>query len=265
MKFTGWVCALALSAGMGSISFGQVTGSVTLKGKIPEMPEITAIKSVPDCAKQHKDPVYEEKVVAGDKGELANVVVYVKTPEGKTLGKVPTEPAVLDQKGCVYSPHVIGVMVGQPFEVKNSDPFLHNVHSLSIDNTAFNIGQPTTGAKKFEPFKAVEQIKVKCDVHPWMGAWVVVVDNPYFAVSAADEKSIGKYSIDTKDLPDGEYTFVAWHELYGSQEVKAAVKGGKAELNFTFDADKKTEAKPVKELRLASAGGAACCEPIAKK
>jgi plastocyanin len=246
------------------MSFGQVTGKVTLTGKIPDMPEIVAIKSVPDCAKQHKDPVYEEKVVAGDKGELANVVIYVKTPEGKTLGKVPTETATLDQKGCVYVPHVIAVMVGQPFAVKNSDPFLHNVHSLSLDNAAFNIGQPTVGEKKFEPFKAVETFKVKCDVHPWMAAWVVVVDNPYFAVSSADEKAMGKYSIDTKGLPDGEYTFVAWHEVYGTQEQKAKVTGGKAELNFTFNADKKAQAKPVKELHLAMADGVACCEPAVK-
>jgi len=244
MKIARWMCALALSAGVSSISYGQVTGKVELKGKPPEMAEIVAIKSLPDCAKQHKDPVYDEKVVTGDKGELANVVVSIKTPDGKTLGKVPSEPAVLDQKGCVYVPHVVGIMVGQPLEVKNSDPFLHNVHSLAIDNNAFNIGQPNVGTKKFEPFKAVETFKVKCDVHPWMAAWVVVLDNPYFAVSSADEKNIGKYSINTKDLPDGEYTFVAWQELYGSQEVKAKVVGGKAEVNFTFNADNKSEAKP---------------------
>jgi thiaminase len=84
-------------------------------------------------------------------------------------------------------------------------------------------------------------------------------------VTSADEKGIGKYSLNTKDLPDGEYTFVAWHEVYGSQEVKAKVAGGKAELNFTFDADKKSEAKPVKEIHLTLADGAACCEPAAKK
>ena len=262
MKINGWMCALALSAGMGSISFGQVTGKVILKGKAPEMAEIVAIKANPDCAKLHKDPVLEEKVVTGDKGELANVVVYVKTPEGKTLGKAPTTPAVLDQKGCVYVPHVIAIMVDQPLAVKNSDPFLHNVHSASLDNPAFNIAQPTIGEKKFEPFKAVEQFKVKCDVHPWMAAWIVVLDNPYFAVTSADEKNMGAYSIDTKDLPDGQYTFVAWQEVYGnSPEQKAEVKKGKAEVNFTFSADKKAEARPVKEIHLAMADGASCCDP----
>ncbi|HWE01746.1 MAG TPA: hypothetical protein VG326_04990 [Tepidisphaeraceae bacterium] len=263
MKVSRLFCAVALSAAMGSFSFGDVTGKVTLTGKIPDMPEITAIKILPDCAKQHKDPVYEERVVAGEKGELANVVISIKVPEGKTLGKTPTEPAVLSQKGCVYTPHVIALMVGQTLEVKNDDPFLHNVHTLSIDNNAMNFGQPTVGEKKVEPFKAAETFKVKCDVHPWMAAWIVVTDSPYHAVSSAEEKGMGTYSINTKDLPDGEYTFTAWHEVYGTQEQKAKVVGGKAELNFTFSADKKAQAAPAKELKLAA--GAACCDEKTQK
>jgi plastocyanin len=258
MKRSLLIGALALSAGMCSGSFGQVTGKVTLTGKVPEMAEIAGIKNAPDCAKEHKDPVYEETVVAGDKGELANVVVSVKAPEGKDLGTTPTTPVVIDQKGCVYSPHVIAVAVGQPVTVKNSDTTLHNVHSLAIDNPAFNFGQPTVGQKKLEPFKTEENFKIKCDVHPWMACWVRVVNNPYFAVSSAAEKGIGTYSIDTKGLPDGEYTFVAWHEKYGTQEQKGKVTGGKAEVNFTFDADKKAAASPAKELKVAST--AACCD-----
>ena len=259
MNKMGWMFALALSAGMCSFSFAQVTGKVTLTGKIPEMAEIAAIKAVPDCAKQHKDPVYEETVVAGEKGELANVVVSVKTPEGKELGKASTTPAVLDQKGCIYVPHVVALMVGQPLDVKNSDPFLHNVHTLSIDNTAMNVGMVTVGDKKIEPFKAAETFKVKCDVHPWMVAWICVLDNPYFAVTSADEKGIGAYSIDTKGLPDGDYTFVAWHEKYGTQEQKGKVTGGKAQVNFNFDADKKAQAVPAKEIRFASTATCPAC------
>src|SRR5437763_1634025 len=112
MKITGWLCAVALSAGFATMSFGQITGKATLTGTPPQMPEIVVVKVLPDCAKLHKEPVYEEKVVAGDKGELANVVVYIKTPEGKTLGKASSEPAVLDQKGCMYVPHVIGICIG---------------------------------------------------------------------------------------------------------------------------------------------------------
>lgn len=242
MHLSRAACAVALSLGFGTMAFGQVTGKVTLKGTIPQAEEIKLIKTVPTCAAQHPDPVYEDKIVAGDKGELANVVVSITLPEGKTLGKAPIEPAVLDQKGCMYSPHVVALTVGQPLLVKNSDAFLHNVHTLSIDNDAMNFGQPFVGQKKVDGFKAAETFKVKCDVHPWMAAWIVVLDNPYHAVTSSDDKTIGTYSIDTKDLPDGEYTFTAWHEVYGKQDVKAKVTGGKATIDFTFDADKKQKA-----------------------
>lgn len=254
MKMALWSGVLALSAA--SMAFGQITGKVMLDGKAPDMPEVSAIKVLPDCAKQHKEPVYDEKVVVGDKNELANVVVYIQSPKGVTLGKAASTPAVLDQKGCVYTPHVVAVCVDQPLLVKNSDMFLHNVHTLPIDNAATNIAMPNVGEKKFEPYKAVEQFKVKCDVHPWMYAWIVVCDNPYFGVSSAADKNTGQYSIDTKGLPDGEYTFIAWHEFYGQQEVKAKVAGGKAEVNFKFSATRKTEAKPTAEIKLASA----CCD-----
>jgi plastocyanin len=253
-----WITALALSAGMCSASFGQVTGKVTLKGKAPEMAEIAGIKNAPDCAKMHKDPVFEETVITGDKGELANVVVSVKVPEGKDLGTTPTTPVMIDQKGCVYSPHVVAVAVGQPVTVKNSDSTLHNVHSLAIDNPAFNFGQPTVGQKKIEPFKTEENFKIKCDVHPWMACWVRVVNNPYFAVTSSDDKAIGTYSIDAKGLPDGEYTFVAWHEKYGTQEQKGKVAGGKAVVDFTFDTEKKAAAPAAKELKVSTT--AACCD-----
>ena len=95
---------------------------------------------------------------------------------------------MLDQKGCQYVPHVLAVMVGQPIIVKNSDPFLHNVHSLAIDNPAFNFGQPnkSTPAARSPPMKVAERFKIKCDVHPWMSAYVNVFEHPYFAVTKED-------------------------------------------------------------------------------
>lgn len=238
-KKLSWISAVALVAGACGISFGQVTGTVTLKGNPPVMQQIKLIQLIPDCAKQHKNPVYEQTVITGDKGQLANVVVSIKTPEGKKLGKVPTTPVVLDQKGCMYVPHVLPVMVGQPVDVKNSDSFLHNVHTLSIDNPGMNMAMIMVGNKKVPPFQTVETFKVKCDVHPWMVAWIRVLDNPYFATTSSDQKNIGQYSIDTKGLPDGEYTFVAWQEKYGTQEKKAKVTNGKATVDFTFNADEK--------------------------
>jgi plastocyanin len=208
----------------------------------------------------HKDPVYDDSVVAGDKGELANVIVYIKPAEGQKLaGPQRTDPVVLDQKGCMYSPHVLAVQTGQPVAVKNSDPFLHNVHSMAIDNPTFNFAQVVTSEKKIEPFTAVETFQIKCDVHPWMKAVVRVFDNPYFAQTGED----GKYTIDTKDLKDGTYTLQAWQEKYhDSQPQTVEIKGGKAtkEVDFTFKADAKAQAQPLKEIHLASANAtAACC------
>ena len=250
---------LALSAGLCTASFGQITGKVTFDGNPPEMPEIKAIAAVPQCAMIHKDPVYDDSVLVGDKGEFANVIVFIKPDkDGDLKGPQVTKPAVLDQKGCMYTPHVLAVEVGQPVDVKNSDPFLHNIHSLAIDNMAFNFAMPTVGEKKLDPFTAVETFQIKCDVHPWMKAIVRTFEHPYFAVT--DEA--GKYTIDTKGLKDGSYTLAFWQEKYqdlGTQKID--VKGGKATADLKYKpAAGKAEAPQYKTIHLASASGApACC------
>jgi plastocyanin len=197
--------------------------------------EEVEMSAAPACADLHTDPVKEQTVVVGPKGELANVVISIKKEAGQTLkGDVPKPPAVLDQTGCMCQPHLLAMMVGQTVIVKNDDTCMHNVHSLSTDNLPFNIGQPTKNAgEKTAPLKVPETFRIVCDVHPWMKAWFCVFDHPYFSTTKAD----GTYSI--ANVPDGTYTFVAWQEKYGQQEQKATVKGGKAVLNFTF---KSTEA-----------------------
>jgi plastocyanin len=270
MRLNGWIVASACVAGVCSVSSAQITGKVLLQGDPPEMPEIKLIQSVGSCAELHKNPVYEDSVVVGDKNELANVIVFIKPDAGKTLtGPKLTTPAVIDQKGCMYSPHVIAVEIGQPVEVKNSDPFLHNVHALTIDNNAFNFAEPMVMSKPIEPFTAVETFQIKCDVHGWMKAVIRVFDNPYFAVS--DEG--GKFSLDTKGLADGTYNVVAWHEVYKESAPQAIeVKGGKIAkpVEFKFQAKSaKAEAEPMKQVHVAdialpTAGGAAsaaddCC------
>jgi hypothetical protein len=234
MQFRSYVTALALGAGLSvsSFSFAQVTGKVTLDGKAPEMKTID-MSGVKECADQHADPVTEETVVADDKGGLKNVVVSLKKEEGQEVpSDAPKSAAVLDQKGCQYVPHVVACMVGQEFDIRNDDPFLHNVHSLAQVNPVFNFAQPNKDpGKKTDSPKAEETYKVKCDVHPWMLAWVRVLDNPFFATTGDD----GSYKIEGPKLADGEYTFVAWHEKYGDSEPqKVTVKDGKAEANFTF-------------------------------
>jgi len=255
MRKFSWMIGAAVSVAMGTVCLADITGKVTLTGKVADADtaEITGIKANPDCAKMHKDPVFMETVVTGEKNELANVIVSIKTPQGKELkgGKAPA--AVLDQKGCVYAPHVLPVMVGQPVVTKNSDPTLHNVHTLPLDNNAVNKGMPGSATPiNLGPFPTVETFKVKCDVHPWMVAWIRVLDNPFYATTD-DQK--GAYKIDTTGLPDGDYELVFWHEKFGEQTKKISVKGGKAEADAVFDTTKKAEAAPaggIKETAVAA-------------
>ena len=138
--------------------------------------------------------------------------VYVKDGLGTYSFDAPTETRTIDQKDCRYHPHVFGVRVGQPVEIMNSDPTLHNIHALPKDNAEFNNGQPIQGMKMTHTFTAKEvMVPFKCDVHGWMNAYVGVVDHPFFAVTDKD----GKFVL--KGLPPGTYTIEAWHEKLGVQ------------------------------------------------
>jgi hypothetical protein len=275
MKVRIAVAALAL-AGFSSLAMADITGKVNLDGKPPEMKDID-MAAVKECASQHPDPVQEQTVVADDKGNLANVIVAIKKEEGKDLpGEAPKEAAELDQHGCMYEPHVLAMMTGQEFKVKNQDAFLHNVHSLSTVNPPFNFGQPNKDdGKAVDPMKAAEYFRVKCDVHPWMSAYIGVFEHPYFAVSKPD----GTFAIKTAGLPDGDYVVTFWHEKLASEtpaEEKVTVKDGKAEINHTFKAEAAlAEPADGKKVILASdnkpadggANGAACpaCAAAAPK
>jgi hypothetical protein len=160
----------------------------------------------------------------------------------------------------MYDPHVLAVMAGQDFVVKNSDPFLHNVHALSEVNPPFNFGQPNVDpGKKVDPApKAAEYFHVKCDVHPWMSAYIGVFEHPFFAVTKED----GTFTLPTKGLADGDYTVTFWHEKYANDpaalaEVQVSVKDGKAEANHTFKAEAAMAEPHLKTLILASDSGKA--------
>lgn len=253
-----WLAA-AFSSGICTASFAQISGKVTLQGTPPEMPEIKAMAAIPQCAQLHKDPAFEDTVIVGDKGELANVIVFIKEAKpGDLKGYQIHKPASLDQKGCMYQPHILAVQVGQPVVLVSSDPFLHNARSIAVANKPFNIVQFTVGEKKLEPFTTEETFQIKCDVHPWMKAVVRVFDHPYFATTGED----GKFTIDTKALKDGTYTVQAWHELYKDSEPQTIkVRGGKAtkELGFTYKAGAKAQAAPMKTIHLASISGTPVC------
>jgi plastocyanin len=203
---------------------GTITGKVMLEGTPPENP---VIKMASDPACGNGEVRAESYVV--DNGSLQNVFVYIKDGLGnKYIFETPTEPVKLDQKGCHYTPHVLGVRVTQPLEVINSDATLHNVHGMPETNREFNQGQPVQGMKNTVTFTAPEvMIPFKCDVHSWMNAYVGVVSHPYFAVTGSG----GKFEL--KTVPPGTYTIEAWHEKLGRQTQNVTL-GDKESKDITF-------------------------------
>lgn len=224
---------LAVLAGTISIaSAGEVTGKVMLKGT--PKPEV-AIDLGAACGKLSTGKASTRHFVVGKDGGLANVFVYIKDAK-----KAPATAAAptLDQLGCMYEPYVMGVVAGQKFKIQNSDPEFHNVHAIpdpKTGNKEFNFAQMTKGRVDEKAFDNPEVlVRIKCDVHPWMFAYVGVLDHPYFAVSDKD----GNFKI--SGLPDGKYTIVAYHL---KTHVKASVGvtkeievKGDAKQDFTIDA-----------------------------
>jgi hypothetical protein len=210
---------------------GELKGAVALNGAVPKN-EVIRMNADPVCVKQAKGgQTSETYLVSGDGKSLGNVFVYVKDGLGNYSYDAPPQ-ATLNQEGCHYIPHVFGVRVGQPLEIINSDPTLHNIHAMPKANREFNNGQPIQGMKTTHSFTAKEvMVPFKCDVHGWMNAYVGVLDHPFFAVTDAE----GKFDI--KGLPPGTYTIEAWHEKLGAQtqSVTIAAKETK-EIAFTMNA-----------------------------
>lgn len=215
----------ALAAG------GTVSGKIAFEGTAPGRKKLD-MNADPVCAGKHSSAVLSEVVVVNGNGTLKNVFVYIKKGlEGKKF-PVPTAPAVLDQNGCMYIPHVLGVQAGQPIKVLNSDGTLHNIHPRPKANQEKNLAMPKFMKEKVMAdlsLKAEVMIPVKCDVHPWMQSYIGVVDHPFFAVTG----DAGTF--DLKGLPAGKYTLEAWHEHCGSQTQEVTVtEGGTATANFAF-------------------------------
>ena len=173
-----------------------------------------------------------EVLVVGPGNGLQNAFVYVKDGLGNRRFSAPTTPVVLNQQGCKYTPHVMGIQVGQPLEVLNSDPTLHNVHAVPKINKEFNFGQPLKGMKSSRAFDKHEvMVPFRCDVHGWMNAYAGVLPHPFFAVSKDD----GSFEI--KGLPAGSYTIEVWHEQLGTQTMEVTVSAdASATANFALKA-----------------------------
>jgi plastocyanin len=209
-----------------------ITGTVTFDGKAPALRPL-AMNADPACAKMHSGPVPNEMLVLGSGNTMGNILVWVSKglPAGKTW-PAPKTPVVLDQKGCQYVPHVMGIMVGQQYKILNSDGILHNVHALPKINKGFNRAMPGTVKEATAAFDKPEAVfQIKCDVHPWMSAYVGAFTHPFFSVTAKD----GKFTISGLDA--GTYEITAWHERLGTQTATVTVSGSDTKTqNFKFAA-----------------------------
>jgi plastocyanin len=205
---------------------GGIVGRISFEGTPPENPKVK-LSGDPMCTRAHADGMAFENYIVTD-GGLDNVFVYVKDGLGNYYFDAPAQPVKIDQQGCRYVPHVIGVQAGQSVEITNSDDTMHNVHAVPDVNREVNIGQHTKDQKDIHTFTAAEvMVPLKCDLHPWMNAYVGVVAHPYYAVT----KDGGKFEL--KNLPAGTYTVEAWHEKAGTQTQQVTI-GQKETKDVTF-------------------------------
>ena len=207
-----------------------ITGTITFAGNAPALKPL-AMEADPACAKLHKGPVPGEMLVLGKGNTMANVMVWVS--KGLAAGKTypaPKTAVTLDQHGCQYVPHVMGIMVGQAYRILNSDGILHNIHTLPKINASFNKGMPATVKEAITNFpKAETMFNIKCDVHPWMSAYLGVFTHPFFSVTSTD----GKFTI--SGLDPGTYEITAWHERLGTQTASITVGASDTKTQaFTF-------------------------------
>ena len=217
----------APTATVDAATVGTISGTVILDGT-PPPPRPIIMTAGPECAKLHSTPLTYPSVVTGDNGALANVLVYVKSGLGNYRYDIPTTPATLDQVGCMYQPHVLGLMARQKLDIKNTDPIVHNVHPVPHENRAWNQSQPVGSAAIQTEFDNPDfAIPVLCNLHPWMRAYVFVFSHPYFAVTT----KAGTF--DLENVPPGTYTIEAWQEKYGTQDQTVTI-GPKESKTIAF-------------------------------
>ena len=211
---------------------GSITGRVQFEGSVPPAGMIH-MSSDRNCVPDGQPSRPSDALLVDDGRGIGNTFVYVKEGlDPSYTYDAATAPAVLDQKGCYYTPRVIGVRVGQPMDILNSDPTLHNVHALPMVNQEFNHPQPKPNMRLTKTFTAPEvMVRFKCDVHPWMAAFVGVMAHPYFAVTQPS----GEFTI--PNLPPGTYTLGTWHEKLGTKTMQLTVAPGQSQTaSFTMTA-----------------------------
>lgn len=225
---------LLLAACGGPEKPATITGRVRMEGTAPAPGQPISMDAEAACAALHPTPAVDESAIIGAGiGSVANVFVYIKSGlEGKTFPP-PTEAVVIEQKGCLFGPRVLGVVKGQFIAVKNSDPVTHNIHPMPKNNRDWNQSQAPGAEDLKRRFGFAEvMIPVKCNVHAWMRAYLGVLDHPYFAVTGRD----GQFRI--PNLPPGQYTIAAWHERFGEITRPLTVAPGSTPvLDLAFVSD----------------------------
>ena len=208
---------------------GSVSGKIVFQGAKPKLGRIMMDQD-PVCVQKHSGAVFAEDGAVNDNGTLPNVFVYVKAGAEKYSFAPPTQTVELDQDGCMYKPHVLGVQVGQTLNILTKDATTHNIHPMPKDNREWNVSQAPNAAPLEQKFSREEiMIPIKCNQHPWMKAYLGVTKNPFFAVTGTD----GTFAI--KGLPPGDYTIGAWTATFGTQEQKVTVGAKESKtVDFTF-------------------------------
>jgi plastocyanin len=208
----------------------SVKGVVKFEGTAPK-PKAISMSADPICARQHSGSVFEQQVVTDAKGDLQNVIVYIADGLGDRTFDAPAQPVTVEQKGCLYQPHVLAVRANQPLHVVNEDSTSHNIHPTPANNREWNKAEPP-GTSLDEAFAREEiAIPVKCNLHPWMHGYIAVFKHPFFAVTGKDG------SFDLSGLPPGTYTVKAWHEKFGTSTQTITVGSNETkEIDFVFKA-----------------------------
>lgn len=226
------VCLIAAFGAAPSVSAEglSVSGQVVFEGKAPKPRRLNLQADDDHCKDLHADsPLYADGAAIGPKGEFADIFVWIDNPPEEEYPP-SDEVVLLDQIGCRYTPYVFGIMVGQTFKVANSDETTHNVRGFARKNRPFNFGQPPGLPPRTRVFKKPEfPLKIKCDIHPWMESYCLVMAHPFYAVTGED----GKFEIE--NVPAGTYTLKAWHSRLGELEQEITV--GDADVSaaaFTY-------------------------------
>ena len=206
---------------------GSISGTIKFEGKGPKMKPLR-IDADPICVANNEVSPRREWLILDENNGIKNVLVFV-TEGLNNEYTPPEEPVIIDQKGCVYRPHVMGIMAGQQLDILNNDGTLHNIHALPKVNKEFNKSQPRSKKKLSVKFEKPEApFKIKCDVHPWMGAYIGVFDHPCYSVTAND----GTFEI--TGLNPGTYAIEAWHEKLGTQTATVTIEDSTVTQDFTF-------------------------------